>query len=308
MLKLDRWLVLFGGVGISFVLLVSIPEDNFVLRSVSITFIAVFSICYYLYKRYSNRLSIQSDLLISINTLAQFLVPVFYLAFYYQANQDVDIHGYRYGYAVTSFAALLGQTMFFLGYESIKKSIYFPRIQITESSYSRLFLVLLPLLMLIWISRFVLLSTGSYYHIYRTAYQGSPFYSVFAQLSGYGLIIVGALFLIAFSKRGTRGKSKAFLMAITVFSLEMLWYVPAGSREYAAFTIAAPILAYIFINRIVPKKAIAFLIIAGIPVLAVLGVYRYVAVDMYQVSKIDLKATPAALLMARDRLKNQNIT
>jgi len=304
LISFNQWIVLFWGIALSFILLIAIPEENFVIRSVSITLVAVLSICYYLYRRYSKRLAIQADLLISINTLVQFLLPVFYLAFYYQTNPHLDIHGYRYGYAITSFAALLGQTMFLLGYESIQKSIYFPRIQITESSYSRLFLVLLPLLALIWIGRFILLSTGSYYQIYRTDYQfTSSFYSVFAQLSGYGLIVVGALFLIAFSEGKKRQKKSKFLIAITVFILEMLWYVPAGSREPIVLTILAPIFAYVFVKRTIPMKTIAVLVLASFPLLAIFGAYRYVASTSYQVSKINLTAMPSALLSAREHLK-----
>ncbi|MFX0139259.1 MAG: hypothetical protein ACFFDN_36800, partial [Candidatus Hodarchaeota archaeon] len=107
---------------------------NIIFRSISITLIAVLSIGYYIYKRYSRRLSIQSDLLISVSTFIQFLLPVFYLAFYYQAYPELDLYGYRYGYAIVSFAALLGQAMFFLGYEKIKKSLFFPQVRIIEKS------------------------------------------------------------------------------------------------------------------------------------------------------------------------------
>lgn len=192
---------LFCGVSVSFIMLTVIPEENFISRSICITLIAVLSIVYYLHKRYSKRFAIQADLLIAVSTLAQFPLPVFYLAFYCELNPDLDIYGHRYGYAITSFAVLVGQFMFFLGYESVQKSLYFPRVKITGSSFGSLFLVLLPLLVLIWIARYVLLSTGSYYHIHRSDYQFiSPFYSVLVQLSGYGLIIVGALFLITFSE------------------------------------------------------------------------------------------------------------
>lgn len=305
MITFNRWPVLYWGITLSFALLVTIPEKNFVLRSVSITLIAALSICYYVYKRYSKRLSIQADLLISINTLVQFLLPVLYLAFYYQANPHLDTYGYRYGYAITSFAILLGQTMFFWGYESVKKSIYFPRVQITEESYARLFLVLLPLLALIWIARLTLLSTGSYYHVYRTDYQfTSPFYSVFSQLSAYGLIIVGALFLIAFSGEGKRGKNKGILIALMVFILEILWYGPSGSREPIAMTILAPIFAYIFIKRKVPKITLAVVIIVTFELFVLLGEYRYTASLFYPVSKINIKATRQAFFEARERSLN----
>jgi hypothetical protein len=284
-----------------------VPEENFVLRSVCITIIAVLSICYYLYDRYSRKLSLQSDLLISISTLVQFLIPVFYLSFYYELNSDLDIHGYRYGYAITSFAVLLGQISFFWGYESVKKSIYFPHVKITESSASNLFIVLFPLLMLIWIGRFVLLSTGTYYFINRSDYQfSSPYYSVFAQLDGYGLIIVGGLFLIAFSEKNKGRKYCNFIIVITVLIIEISWYGFAGLREPLAKTILAPIFAYIFIKKKIPKKALAVTILAGLPLFAILGEYRY-AESIFEVSEINPIKTISALMEASERLDNQDV-
>lgn len=303
MLTFNRWIVLYCGITLTFVLLVAIPEENFVFRSVSITFIAVFSICYYLYKRYSKRLSIQADLLISINTLAQFLLPVFYLAYYYQANPHLDPWNHRYGYAVTSFAALLGQTMFFLGYESTKKSAYFPPVKTIESSLSRMFLLLFPFLVSIWAGRFILLSSGTYYHVFRSDYQfASPFYSVFAQLDGYGLIIVVALFLIAFSEENKKRRNIRFAIATIVFVLEILWYVPAGLRANTAMTVLAPLFAYIFIKRKIPKKALGVLLIAGSLLFVIMGEYRYVTAQFFRASEINLKATVPALLAASNRV------
>jgi hypothetical protein len=218
------------------------------------------------------------------------------------------MYGYRYGYAITSFAVFLGQCMFFLGYESFRRSIYFPHIRITERSYSRLFLVLFPLLALIWTARYILLSAGSYYHIYRSEYQfASPFYSVFVQLNGYGLIIVGALFLIAFSEQREKEKIKKATIAIFVFIIEIFWYFPAGLREPIAMTVLAPIFAYMFINRKVPKKAIAVLIIASFPIFAILGEYRYVVPTYFPISRISPETAPSAILEARERLKDQNV-
>ena len=304
----NRWTVLFGGVMVSFILLLIIPEDDIVRRSVSITLIAIFSICYYLYKCYYKKFSFQSDLVITLYTLFQFLVPVLYLAFYYSANPELDeFANYRFGYAITSFAALIGQAMFFLGYESIKPAIRFPRIQITEKSLSSFFLVLLPLLVLIWIGRAVLLATGSYYQVYRTDFQNiSHHFSFFSQLSGYGLIIVGALFMVAFSEKQKRQRKIKFTAAIAIFMLEMLWHVPAGMREPIAYTILAVLFAYIVIKRMIPVKTIVVLAIISIPLLAIFNSYRYVASSYTGVSEINLKVTLPALLEAKDRLNINN--
>jgi hypothetical protein len=96
----NRWIVLFWGLCISFILLILIPGEQFVFRLVSVTLIAVFSLCHYLYKRYSKRLTLQADLMIRINTLMQFLLPVFFLAPYYSANPGMDLWVHRYGFAI----------------------------------------------------------------------------------------------------------------------------------------------------------------------------------------------------------------
>ena len=303
---LNRWIVLFWGIALSFVLLIAIPEGNFVFCSISVTFVAVLSIGYYLYKRYSKKLTLQSDLLISINTLIQFLLPVFYLVFYYQANLALDFHNFRYGFAITSFAALVGQTMFFLGYESIKKSLYLPRVKIYENSYIRLFLVFLPLAIAIWAARIVLLSTGSYYHIYRSDYQStSHLYSVFAQLSNYGLIIILALFLIAFSEEREVVKKRKMTIAVVVLGLELLWYLPSGSRENIGMTILAPIIAFVFIKRRVPKLTLITLLLVSIPIIAIYGEYRYTISSHIGINKIEIRETLSALIESRAVLKQQ---
>ena len=304
---MSRWIVLLWGITLSLILLLIIPENDFVFRSISITLIATISIVYYLYKRYSGKLSLQTDLLIAINTLAQFLLPVFYLAFYYYENPHLDYYDFHYGYAITSFAVLVAQTMFFAGYETIKKNSYFPTIQIIEESYSKLFLVLLPLLILVWTSRIILLTTGSYYHIYRTEYQFiNPLYSVFAQLSGYGLIIVGALFLIAFSEQRKRERNKKVVVAIIVFIIEMLWYLPAGTREPIAMTCSIALLAYIFIKRKLPKKAIVAFVLILFPLFTILFEYRY-TVRIYQdISSINIEGLKPALLSAGDKLQKKD--
>ena len=90
MIALNRRIVLFMGIFISFILLILIPEEQFVFRSVSVTLVAVLSIGYYLYKRYSKGLTLQADLVVSINTLMQFLLPVFFMTQYYNMRPDVS--------------------------------------------------------------------------------------------------------------------------------------------------------------------------------------------------------------------------
>ena len=300
MLSLNRWLVLYLGIGISFILLVVIPREDFFIRSLSTTLIAVLCICHYLYKRYWKRLTIQADLLIAVNSLVMYLLPVFYFALYFRANPDLDPFGYHYGYAVTSFAMLLGLTMFFLGYETRKSGVYFPPVRITENSPTRLFMVLFPLVVVMWGARFFLLSTGTYYQTFRSGYQGTPFGSVFGILSTYGLLINGAFFLIAFSQKEGRKRIVKLIMAAAVLGAELMWYIPAGRRGQVVTTLLAPLFAYILVKKRVPKKVLAIMIIAALPALSILGSYRNIAPSFYEMSEIDLSHISKAYLAASE--------
>jgi len=280
---------------------VVIPREDFFIRSLSTTLIAVLCIWHYLYKRYWKRLTIQADLLIAVNSLVMYLLPVFYFAPYFRANPGLDTFGYHYGYAVTSFAMLLGLTMFFLGYETWKPSIYFPPVRITENSLVRLVMVLFPLLVLMWGARFFLLSAGTYYQTFRSGYQGTPWGSILGILSTYGLLVNGAFFLIAFSEKEKRSRIVKFIMAAAVLGAELMWYLPAGSRGQVVTTILAPLFAYILVKKRVPKKVLAMIIIAGLPALCILGSYRNVAPSFYEMNEINLKHVSKAYSAAKEQ-------
>ncbi len=277
-----------------------IPREYFLIRSIPITLIAVLCIYYYIYKRYWKRVTIQADLLIAVNTIVFYLLPVFYFAPYFNTYPDLDTAGYHYGYAITSFAVLLAVTMFFLGYETRKPSVYFPPIKITENSLSRLFMVLFLFLILIWGARFYLLSTGSYYQTFRSDYQGTSFGSVFGILTTYGYLINGAFFLVVFSAKGRKDRIRKFISAFIVFGAELAWYIPSGGRSQIVNTFIAPIFAYILTKRRLPMKVLTAIIIIGLPTLCILGSYRNVAPLFYKVNKIDLRNIPRAYLAAKD--------
>jgi len=299
---INRWTVLFFGIFSSFMLLMLIPDEQFVFRSISITLVATFCICYYLYKRYLKGLTLQADMIISISTLAQFILPIFYLAPYYNTNPSMDIWNHRCGFALTSFAVLLGQTLFFCGYESIKKGLYFPTVELDKKSLSGMFIVMAPLIILTWFSRLLLLSKGYYYQIHTSNFQFySPYFSVLGQFSRYGLIIVIALFVIAFLEKDKRKKNKKWSIAILVFLVEIGWYIPPGSRGTLVLTVLGPIFAYIFVMRKLPMKTIILILLIGIPILSVLYSYRYVASQYFSVSEINLQKVPDAFRSALDR-------
>ena len=304
MIALNRWAVLFWGICISFILLIFIPEDQFVIRSLSVTLIAVLCIFYYLYKRYSRGLTLQADLLIGINTLMQFLLPVLFLAPYYYSNPDMDLFSHRYGFALTSFAALLGQTMFFWGYESMKKGIYFPPVKeaMRNVKIGIILKVMLLLMVLTWFSRIILLQKGYYYQIHTSDFQFvSPYFSALSHLSNFGLLILGAFFILVFSENEKAKRNSKMKIAILFFIMEIGWYLPSGSRGKLVLTILCPIFAYILVMRKIPFKAVILILLAGIPFLSFLYEFRYVASEYSAVSEINLQKVPDTYLATFER-------
>jgi len=292
---LNRWAVLFWGICISFILLIFIPEDQDVIRSLSVTMIAVTCLGYYLYERYSKKLTIQADLIICLNTLLQFLIPVFFLVPYYSSKPELDIWSHRYGFAITSFAAFLGQTMFFWGYESIRPGLFFPSVKDTMNKVkmTRFIRVIVFLGGVVWVSRIILLQTGTYYHLNTSDFQfTSPYFSVLTQLSNYGNLVVGALFLLAFSETNNYQRSRKMKLAIVMFILEIGYFLPSGSRTTLIFTFLFPIIAYILVMNRIPVKTIILSLLLGAPIFFILGEYRYITAEFTSASVVDFKRLP----------------
>lgn len=297
---------MFLGLLVSFALLVSVPEENIVFRTLSVTFVATISICYYLYKRYAGRWSPQADILVPLNTLIQFILPAFYLVFYYQSYPYLDRGDFRFGLAVTSFAAFLGQSMFFLGYETVRNSMYFPTVKIRSLSWAD-FLIFVPLLIAIWISRIILLATGSYYHLNRSDFQfTSTWYSVLVQISEFGVIIMMMVFLNAFSEDRKSGKVKKYGIAIATLGLELLWYLPAGSRQCLIMTAAAVLCAFILVKKKIPVFTLAVTLLIGIPMFAIYENYRYTIAGFTGQNEVKLASLLPALVASKEQTAQQS--
>ncbi len=305
-ITVNRWFFLFLGLLVSLVLLVSAPEEKVVFRTLSVTFVATISICYYLYKRYTGRWSPQADLLVTLNTLIQFILPAIYLVFYYQAYPDLDRGGFRFGLAATSFAAFLGQCMFFWGYETVRNSMYFPIVKIRSLSWADFF-ILAPLLIAIWVSRAILLANGSYYHIYRSDFQfTNPWYSPLTQISEFGVIIMTMVFLIAFSEDKKSAKVMKYGIAIAALGLELLWYLPAGSRQCLIMTAAAVLGAFILTKKKIPILMLTVTLLIGIPMFAIYDNYRYTITGFTGANEINLGALLPALIESKENIMQQS--
>lgn len=299
---MTKWVVLLGGIMLNVFMLLTVPSGFIVFQSLAITSVSAAAIIFYLYKSYAKNIVIKSDILIALNTLIQFLIPVFYLVFYYTENPDIDIHGYRSGMAITSFAILIAQAVFFAGYESFKKDCRFPKVAIAENSYLKLFFILTPLYALTWASRYILLVNGTYYMIARSDYQYmSPFSSIMGQISSFGLLIVAAFFVIAFSEERPKEKTGKFFLAGIIVLFEIIWYLPSGMRESLILNGIIIIFAYVFVKRKIPVKALAVFTVILFIILPILGEYKKITVRDFESSRIE----PGQIVSSLDMAKTQ---
>lgn len=306
----NRWIVLLAGLALSFVLLTAIDKESFVLQSVSVTFIAATAISYYLWRRYRKGLSPQADLFISSIILLQFIFPIFYLAWFYGAHPELDKHGYRYGYAMTSFASLLGLSMFFAGYESIKRGLTFRFDHKLNCNIRLLLVAFLPLLASAWIARFILLRNGTYYHAHYSSFQNTKYFSILSELSRCGLVPVVALFVAAFSEKQKKTKKKILVLAIITIALEFCWYIPAGKTGFTVATIGGPMFSYLYVNKRIPKRAIIFFTCSLVFFIIFLRPYRYYVskTSDFQDNKINIEMIPEALSGVKDSLSTKTVT
>jgi len=286
-----------------------IPAEKFVFRSVSTTVIATLAIIYYIYERYSNNLCIQADLVIAVSILVQFLLPAIFLTFYYDVFPELDFHGYRSGYALTSSAVLLGQLMFFVGYETINKSAYFDSSKTTPLSFRYMLFIFLPLLFVVWASRYILLSTGTYYHIFRSEFQFvNPSASIISLINNMGEVPLIAAFVIAFQAKNKRKKRIILCLALVLFVIELFWYMPAGRTAEVIIVILSPLFAYIYIYKKISKLHLVISFIVVLTVLVFFRGYRYyVTADQFKVDEIRITTLPRGILETSIKSNNDLI-
>lgn len=294
------------GIMINLSILYLIPENNFAIRSILITTISVLSILYFLFKSYSTDLSIKSDFIISVSSITQFLLPVLYLALHYKSNSDSIFAFFRFEYAMTSFAILLAQTCFFIGYESVKQKAKLLGAEFHITDLKGFIITLMPLTIIVWISRFILLASGSYYHINRTNFQYENIYfSGLSQINSYGLVVIIAFFLIANNAKIESSRRKYYYLALFLTSIELLWYGIAGSREPLIMTILAPFFVNIFYQKKIRVTKIVLVILIALPLFLIWGEYRYTIKDSAS-SEINIENTFSQMDEANYRLSSQN--
>lgn len=277
-----HWVILFLSNIVCLIAAVAIPRDELMLRTYATVIPATVGIAGYLYGKYRVHFGINTDVLTSIGVLAQFLLPSLYLVV-------VPLEGY-FGYSLSGYldyfpdvalAALIGQSLFFLGYKAAewmqkRQSASETTNGIAFSTIARFMHVMFPGVCVVWVSRVILLRTGSYYHILHSQFMfESSFYSILAQISSYGTFVIAGLWVMVFSTRQPRQGRKWLTLAVGYTALELLWRFPSGSREPVLVLMAMVLFAYIFVRQLLPIKWIALWIVAGLFVLAFMDFYRY---------------------------------
>jgi hypothetical protein len=277
-----HWLILFLSNIACLVAAVAIPRDELILRTYATIIPATVGIAGYLYGKYRLHFSINTDMLTSIGVIAQFLLPSLYLVvvplgeyFSYSLSSYLDF------FPDVALVALIGQSLFFVGYEAAawmkeRRSAREATNGMALSTTSHFIYTMFPGVCAIWISRLILLRTGSYYHLLHSQFMfENPLYHTLAQLNSYGIFVVAGLWVMGFSSRESRQSRKWMTLAVGYTALELLWRFPSGSREPVLTLMAMVLFAYLFVRRTLPIKWIALGIVAGLLLLSFMDFYRY---------------------------------
>jgi hypothetical protein len=272
-----RWFwILYSNVACLLVI-VLVPRELLVLRTFGTVLLSTGGIGGYLYFKYRWRFPLTVDVLTSAGMMIQFIIPSLYLSTIWPNEYWASVLVYRDFYPDVAFITLLGQSLFFLGYEATrKKTSNNFKLKLYLPSPRSFVLVLLPLVVAVWSSRFILLNTGSYYQLVRTEFmEQSYWYSILAQISSYGIYTVAGTWLFYWLVRGTLWGKRWLCMSSGFTMMEFLWYFPSGSREPVLALGIAILFAYIFVRQKIPFKWIIGGILIGLLSISALDFYRY---------------------------------
>jgi len=293
-----RWLILLYADLACLVAVLIIPRSEVVLRTYVTVILASIGIAGYIYQKYHMRFGITVDVLTSMNVMAQFLLPSLYLvSVSLERPFALTVLPYLDYFPDAALAALLGQSLFFAGYEGAGM-----RDKLTERNRSielvtptRFLCMMVPVVSAVWISRVILLQTGSYYHLLPSRFMfESPLYSILRQLSSYGIFVLAGLWIIFFSGSESRQSRRSLAVAASLTLLEFLWYFPSGSREPVLALMAVVLFAYVVVRQRFPMKWTALGILAALLLLSFTHFYRYAIrsdVDPWVISLEDTAQT-----------------
>jgi hypothetical protein len=284
----------------------TVPRDAIVLRTYLAAVPAAAGLVVYLRLRYRQGYPIRVDVLTTLGVIAQFLLPGLYLvAVPLTGDLAQALDDYLPAYPEAALLALVGQVLFFLGYEAGNRRTKAGHAPIpTPSSPGQLLLTLLPLMGAIWIARVSLLVSGRYYHILRTdVHDNLTLFSALGQIAGLGPCLIAGFYLVAFATREPRWRAVAIGLSV----VELVWYFPSGAREPVLVTAAAMLFAYVFVRHLFPVKMLAVGVLAALLLMAFMDAYRYTIATYADPSLVSTQQIRMALRGSSSRLDDATV-
>lgn len=307
-----RWLVLVYGGLFALLSVVLLPKEATFLRTTLAVAPTSIAIIVYLRLKYANEFRISADMLSSIGCLVQFLLPLVYLT-------GVELEGY-YSIVLSGLlehmpeAALLsylGQCFFFIGYEM---RAYHKKVDDGVQNGRRLegmrpyeyLIIMSPIIISAWVSRFVLLRTGSYYHlIYSDFREQTPLYSLLAQLSSHELVVLAGLWICVLLVERKESKKAWRITALAFTIAELAWCIPSGSREPLLAVGLAIFMAYMYVMRRIRYRYVLIGTFALLLLLPFMDVFRYAIADIVEPSNIRTEVVGEAFETSRFRFYDE---
>lgn len=279
-------LVLIGINSLCFTALVFIPKEWIGLRTWLVVIPAIIGISFYLHKRYVRGLMVTIELVSTAGVAIAFLIPSLLLSIINLPDSAQHSYGpYLDLLPEVAFAALLGQSFFFIGYSlnmsqrKIIKVLSTPIPLSTCISINTFFKYFFWLIALSWIARISLLSTGTYYHQFRSEFQfkETALASMLFQIANYGSYVIAGVWLQVFIRKSSDVLAKKWLiLAICFTSADLIWYLPTGGREPVFVLGIIVFISYLFISRELPIKIFLISSFFSILVVVFMGSYREV--------------------------------
>lgn len=163
--------------------------------------------------------------------------------------------------------------------------------------------MVLALAVLLWLDRFYLLRTGSFYHLNRSEFQDQDWrYSIMAQIDAtFGSLVAGYFFARWLLVPGST-KVPVFIY----LTIDVLWNFASGSRERALMTFICLMMTYIVAKRRIPAKFIAAGVAIGLFLIGFMDYYRYAMVE-YDASQMNFDNIGEAVGTAREQSDLQGI-
>jgi len=249
---------------------------------------------------------VNGELASTVGVLTQFVFPPIYLVL-------VPLTGYI-GTITNPFldafpeaivAALVGQTLFVAGYNAAgtwrRVSELTPRI----SNAAHFVVMMAPLLVAVWSARLLALKEGMYYHTVRTDFMfRSSYASLLSIVGSWGLFVAAGAWWLRFRLGRNSVGGRWTVLSLAVTGLEVLWYLPTGSRENLALSALTPVVAFAAARKRWPVKSVAIIgmgLCASMPVLQVFRETVVSYVEPTTVSRGSLLSAAEATRGAMDR-------